>query len=236
MNPIFNIYCDESCHLEHDNQPVMILGAVWCPADRARPIADAIRALKASHGLAPGFEIKWTKVSPGKTDFYRQLIDLFFSESDLHFRALIADKRRLNHAAFPGQDHDTWYYKMLFTLLSPLLSPDAHYRIYLDHKDTQSAAKAAKLHEVLCNDRSDFDRQLIERVQPVSSRQVQQLQLCDLLLGAVGYTNRGLTTNAAKIAVVDRIKQSTHYSLVRSTLLGERKFNLFRWQGQDIPQ
>jgi len=28
MTTIFNVYCDESCHLEHDRQPVMVLGAI----------------------------------------------------------------------------------------------------------------------------------------------------------------------------------------------------------------
>ena len=26
----YNIYCDESCHLEHDNIIIMELGAIWC--------------------------------------------------------------------------------------------------------------------------------------------------------------------------------------------------------------
>ena len=31
MAEVFNVYCDESCHLEHDNIPTMVIGAVWCP-------------------------------------------------------------------------------------------------------------------------------------------------------------------------------------------------------------
>jgi hypothetical protein len=30
--PLIKIYCDESCHLENDHIPVMVLGAVTCPA------------------------------------------------------------------------------------------------------------------------------------------------------------------------------------------------------------
>jgi hypothetical protein len=36
MSDTFNIYCDESCHLENDHQKVMVLGAVWCPFDKTR--------------------------------------------------------------------------------------------------------------------------------------------------------------------------------------------------------
>jgi len=31
MTNIYNIYCDESCHLENDGEKVMVLGAIWCP-------------------------------------------------------------------------------------------------------------------------------------------------------------------------------------------------------------
>ena len=30
MSQIVNLYCDESCHLERDHQPVMVLGVVYC--------------------------------------------------------------------------------------------------------------------------------------------------------------------------------------------------------------
>ena len=29
---MINIYCDESCHLEHDKARAMLLGAISCPA------------------------------------------------------------------------------------------------------------------------------------------------------------------------------------------------------------
>jgi hypothetical protein len=39
MSQVFNVYCDESCHLENDGQKAMLLGAVWCPPDKTREIA-----------------------------------------------------------------------------------------------------------------------------------------------------------------------------------------------------
>ena len=73
VSQTINIYCDESCHLEHDAQPAMVLGAVWCSGDRARDVSSAIREAKVRHGLPSSFEIKWGKVSPGKLDFYVDL-------------------------------------------------------------------------------------------------------------------------------------------------------------------
>jgi hypothetical protein len=203
MSPIYNVYCDESCHLERDRQPVMVLGAVWCPLEKSREISVRIREIKTSHGLSQKFESKWTKVSPARQLFY-------------------------------GHTHDTWYYKMYFDMLKAILDPEACYRIYLDIKDTRSAAKIAKLHDVLCSSMYDFGSQVIERVQTVRSHEVEILQITDLLIGAVSYVNRGLHENAAKLAVVERMIERSSYSLTRTTLLRENKVNLFMWQASEI--
>ncbi len=233
MDRPVNFYCDESCHLEHDQQTVMVLGAVWCPVTRAREIAQRMREIKAEHGLKPGFEVKWTKVSPAKFRFYGDLLDYFFDNSDLHFRALIVpDKSLLDHGAF-RQSHDTWYYKMYFTMLEALLAPDCHYRIYLDIKDTRGPAKVRKLHDILCNSMRDFRREIIARVQTVRSHEVEQLQLADLLVGMVSAAHRGGTTSEAKLRLVERMRRRSGYSLLQTTLLREDKVNLFRWEARE---
>lgn len=237
MSETYNIYCDESCHLENDGQSAMVLGALWCPLDKTRESAVRIREIKRRHLLAPAFEVKWTKVSPGKKQFYLDLIDYFFDDDDLHFRALVVpDKARLDHAAFPGQNHDLWYYKMYFDMLKVILSPKGRYRIYLDIKDSRGADKVRKLHEVLCNNLYDFSREIVERVQLVHSHEIEQLQLADLLIGAVSYMNRGLHENAGKRALVDRMKQRSGYSLTKTTLLREDKVNILRWQVQEVQE
>jgi len=233
MSQLYNIYCDESCHMENDHFKVMVLGAVWCPIDKVKEISARIRDIKKDHGLKPEFEIKWTKVSPAKMIFYREVMDYFFDNDNLHFRALIVpDKSKLRHEVF-SQSHDDWYYKMYFDMLKVILSPKAIYRIYLDIKDTRSADKIAKLHDVLCNNLYDFSRKIIERVQAVRSHEVEILQLTDLLIGAVSYTNRGLSGNDGKDTLVARMKERSQYCLTRTTLLREDKVNLFCWRASE---
>jgi len=233
MTQVFNVYCDESCHLENDRQKAMVLGAVWCPLQNAREIAVRIREIKAKHGLSSEFEIKWVKVSPAKIQFYLDIMDYFFDDDDLHFRALIVpDKSKLRHDDY-SQTHDDWYYKMYFDMLKVILHPNARYRIYLDYKDTQGAIKVARLHEVLCNNMYDFSRRIIERVQLVRSHEVEILQLADLLIGTVSYVNRGLSTSLAKQRLVDRMRERSGYKLTQTTLLRENKVNLFRWHASE---
>jgi hypothetical protein len=233
MSQTYNIYCDESCHLQNDHIPVMVLGAIWCPTEESRQISVDLRNIKAAFGISPNFEIKWTKVSSGQIEFYLNLIKYFFDNTSLHFRALIVpDKSKLKHADY-YQDHDDFYYKMYFDMLKVILSPDEHYRIYLDIKDTRSALKIAKLHEVLSNNMYDFSREIIERVQTVRSHEVEQIQLADFLIGIISFANRGLESSEAKLKMVEYMRELSGYHLTQTTLLRENKVNLFRWRARE---
>lgn len=235
MNEVFNVYCDESCHQKHDHHRAMVIGAVWVPLAKTPEISRRLREIKAAHGMPPDFEVKWTKVSPAGLGLYWDWIDYFFDDDDLHFRAVVVpDKSILRHEAF-GQDHDAWYHEMYFTMLKGIFEPNAKYRIYLDIKDTRSAAKIAMLHEVLANSVYDFSRQIVQRVQPVRSLEVQIGQLADLLIGAVSSANRAPTNSAAKQALIDRIRERSGYSLLNSTLMKEQKLNVFVRQATDVP-
>lgn len=227
MSEVFNIYCDESCHLERDGQPNMVLGALWCPLDKTREIAKRIREIKQRHGLPASFEIKWVKVSPAKLAFYQDILDYFFDDDDLHFRGLIADKTKLRHFDH-NQTHNEWYYKMYFDMLKVILFPHSRYRIYIDIKDTRNTNKMEhirKLHEVLSNNLYDFRREVVEKVQVVRSHEVEQLQLADLLIGIVSYANRNLQSSPAKRSLVARMQERSGYRLTSKTLYREDKVN-----------
>lgn len=228
----FNIYCDESCHLEHDREKVMVLGAITCAGDKVRSVAERLRDLKREHGLSQDFEIKWSKVSAAKLDFYRAVLDYFFDEEALAFRALIVpDKSKLDHGRY-NQTHDEFYYKMYYDMLKVIFDPSAEYRVFLDIKDTRSAARTRTLEEILSKKlRSDFGvtRRIVHPIQLVRSHHVQQVQLADLLIGAVSYVNRGLTGNAGKVSLVERMQKRARHTLTSSTLMRARKVNLLRW-------
>ena len=231
-SPEYSIYCDESCHLPNDSSTVMALGAVWCPVNKRKEIFSRIKEIKEKNKINTKFEIKWNKVSPAKVNFYLEIIDFFFDDDDLHFRGLVVpDKRKLNHTAF-NQDHDTFYYKMYFDLIKVVLNPENKFNIYIDIKDTQSQEKVLKLKEVLSNSHYDYHNKMIRRIQQIHSHEVSILQIADLLIGAVTYHHRRLKTSQAKLKLIARIKDRSGYSLERSTLVKENKFNLFIWSPQ----
>jgi hypothetical protein len=233
MSQTYNVYCDESSHLENDHKRVMVLGAIWCPLDKVHEISMRLREIKSRHGLPLDFAAKWTKISPAKTQFYLDILDYFFDDDDLHFRALIIpDKTKLRHRDF-DQTHDDWYYKMYFELLKGVLDPKASYRIYIDIKDSRSEKKIRTLHDFLCAHVQDHKRKIVGRVQSVRSREVAILQLADLLIGALNYANSGNTGSSGKTAVVQRLAARSNYDVTRSTLPRESKVNLFVWKPRE---
>lgn len=229
MGNLYNIYCDESCHLEHDGEKAMTIGGIWCPHNKKNEIFNRIREIKKEHGLSEKFEIKWNKVSMGKLDFYMDIVNYFFDNSDLHFRVLVVpNKQELIHELYK-QTHDDFYYKMYFNMLKTLFEPGSEYNIYIDIKDTRGQRKVEKLHEVLCNNHYDFNRKLIRKVQQVRSEEVELVALADLMIGALSYLHRNKNTSEAKLKLIERIKTRSGYNLMASTLFRENKFNIFIW-------
>jgi len=115
-------------------------------------------------------------------------------------------------------------------MLKTILDPGCRYNIYLDIKDTRGQKKVERLHEVLCNSHYDFNREMICRIQQVRSHEVELLGLADLLIGALTYIHRGMNTSMAKLALIERIRQRSGYTLLSSTLYRENKFNVFVWR------
>jgi hypothetical protein len=119
---------------------------------------------------------------------------------------------------------------MYFDMLKAILSEERRYRIFLDIKDTLGGKRVANLHKVLSNNLYDFDREIVNSVQLVHSHEIEQMQLTDLLIGALSYKARGFDTSPAKLELVKRFKERSKLSLERSTLLSAKKVNLLFWK------
>ena len=229
MGKLYNIYCDESCHLENDKHKSMIIGAIWCAEQSKKMLFDRIKEIKKEHKLKSSFEIKWNKVSDSKIDFYKDLVNFFFDSDKIHFRAyVVGDKSELDHEKY-GQTHDEFYYKTYFDMLKIIISRDESYNIYVDLKDTQGIEKVQKLHKTFSNAHYDFSQKIVQKIQEVRSEEVCLMQLADLFIGAFSYVHRDLKSNTGKLKLIELIKKKSGYTLMRSTLPTERKFNYFVW-------
>lgn len=118
---------------------------------------------------------------------------------------------------------------VIFSLIKTLLQPGDHYNIYLDIKDTRGETKVRKLHDYLCNSKYDFNRDMIRKVQQVRSHELELIALADVLIGSLSYVHRGMNSSDSKLAVIEKIRQLSGYTLLQSTLYREDKFNVFIW-------
>lgn len=213
----FNVYCDESCHLENDHKPFMFLGYISSAYPQVRMHSEHINEIKKKHNFYA--EIKWNKVNKTKLKFYLELIDYFFS-TDLRFRAIGVNKSKVYPEKF-GKTYDDHYYTMYYYLLNHQLNVQHTYNVYLDIKDTLSANKVDRLKKIL-----NVKFGVFRNVQNITSKESLLLQLADLIIGAISYNmNNTDKKSEAKRIVIDRI--SKHCKLDLQQTNHDDKLNLF---------
>lgn len=230
----YNVYCDETCHLEHDNNPIMVIGCVYCKKDKSKDINDSIKRLKQICHRSPFQEIKWTAISPSNENVANLLIQNFFDDDDLHFRAIIVDKTKLDFKKHYWQDFKSFYYVAYYEMLKAIISPNARYNIYLDIKDTNSQERIEILKLTLDKQvNKQYNKKLINKVQHVKSHEIQILQITDLIIGAISHSLRNITTSHSKNHIIDLIKKESGYDFTKTTLLREDKFNLLVFESSE---
>lgn len=233
---IFHIYIDESCHLEHDLAPVMAIGYVKVLENDSRDITKKIKELKVKHKNPT--EIKWNKVSYSRMGFYKELIDLFFSNK-IEFRCvLIKNKKKIDNTEFNGGDHDLFYYKTAYYLLRSYTNPDTNiYKVWFDIKDTKGKYRLNKISEVLRNEYKN-ESSPFTSFQHIRSHENQFIQLADFLIGAIIYRARDDIKCKSKVKneIIEFLENKTGYSLNEGTSPEEEKFNIFDFQLRTSPK
>lgn len=213
----FNLYCDESCHLENDHKKFMFLGSISSAYNQVKLHSEKIQGIKRKHNFYG--EIKWANVSRSKFHFYMELIDYFFS-TDLKFRCIGVEKSKINNGKF-NQSFDDFYYKMYYQLLNHNIDSRYSYNAYLDIKDTLSAFKVRKLREIL-----NIKYSVFRNIQNIRSQESLLLQLADLIMGAISYFhNNEEKLNISKVKIIEKIQSHSKLDLSKTNY--DPKINLF---------
>lgn len=225
----YSLFVDESCHLEHDQIPVMCIGYIKVPDIAYDRLKKRFNELKIEHKTP--VELKWNKFSNSRLAFYKCLVD-FFYDSPIEFRSvLVKYKERLNHEDYNQGSHDNFYYKMIFYLLRPNVS-GRQYRVFLDIKDTRGKEKLKKIEDVF-NGYYHGDSPF-SLFQHIRSEDNVFIQLADLFIGAITYKARGFHLNkqgqAGKLEFIEYLERKSGFSLDEGTAPWETKFNIFDHQ------
>jgi hypothetical protein len=223
----FEVYCDEAnpdvLTSANSRARYLMIGSLWLPEDLRNESKSQVVALRERH-RAWG-EIKWSKVSPNRINFYIELIDLFFAYGEnLRFRCIAVDRTQLN-LALHDNDSELGFYKFYYQLLHHWILDFNAYRIFCDAKSNRDPKRLPVL--ARCLSRANLTSR-IDSIQSLPSQEVVLIQLCDLLLGAASSRiNNTLREGTAKAAVVQRLELALDRPLA-PTRKGEEKFNIFK--------
>lgn len=206
----------------------MAIAGLICPKDKIKEVTEDIRRIKEKHGISINSEIKWTKISTAKRLLYLDLVELFFSREFLEFRIVLIKKDSLKDKTH----FDEFYNKMCYLLLRYMMRPYTINYIYLDKKDTRGYERINILRDCLdkIRDRYDMKSNYVKNIQNVQSREVEIMQILDILIGAMVYHARGLNKVTAKVEIIDYIKDKTGLSLEKNTPLSNHKFNILYYK------
>lgn len=234
----YNIYIDESCHLENDKQPLMCIGYTKIASENYIVYKEAIKSLKLKHKSPT--EIKWNKLSYSRIELYKDLINFFFN-NEIQFRAILAkNKSQLDHSKYNKGDHNSFYYTLVFLLLrNPWVNYiETPHKVILDIKDTRGKERLNKLDTRLNVEyRDKYNRDSpFNFFQHIRSDENEFLQLADFFIGAITYKARKLheKENASKVKteIVKYIEKMSGYTIDDGTPPFEEKFNIFDFQIQ----
>jgi len=236
MRNIYNIYCDES-RVENPESDRMIIGALFIPRKEKVKIQNKLKRVFQKHNFL--YELKWNKTHKKCLDFYKEIVDYFFSESALNYRCIVVNKKEVKYEEYHDNDKELAFFKFYYLMLRKKIVNENDYYVFIDKKPTRDKNRARALHSYLesyillhnkdCN---------IQHFQSYDSDSNLLIQLSDYLTGLMGFASNDvpiikLHKNNSKLKMVNYCKEKLNRSkLCRTTALSEEKFNVFVWKGR----
>lgn len=224
----FEVYCDESrpdvlCSKQATPR-YLVIGSLWMPAASRDIFKRDIHQLRDRHKV--GGEFKWSKVSPSRIDFYKELIAWYMAMGDrLRFRCIAVDREQLDLKLYHDDDQELGFYKFYYQMLHQWILDCNRYNIYCDFKRNREADRLHVLRR--CLDHANLSSEVV-RIQAIRSRESVLLQLTDVLTGAASARlNNTLNPCTAKFELVCDL-ESRIGRPIQATARSERKLNVFK--------
>lgn len=216
--------------MQFDNSDVMCIGAIIIPDEHLYAYKNEIKRIKSKYGIL--HELKWNTVSRTHLIMYDELLRLFF-DSQMVFRSiLIKNKSNIQAHSLARDEYNKFYYSVIERLIRFSIRHNSNransYRVFLDLKDNHGKIKLTSIHKELITMIGTDDK--IQSMQNIRSHESQFIQLADIIIGAITYRARGLSSSEAKTHIVRLIEQLSGYQLNEGTEPGDSKFAIYDFQ------
>lgn len=227
--PRINVYADES---RTHGERFMLIGGLWVPVECESCLREDILKLRNEANMTS--ELKWTKVSRGKLSSYKKFIDIFFRQRSVSFHCIVIDKTKLDCKTFAQGDKELLFYKFYFQLISRKLKEGNEYFVFTDARNNRKRDRLTDLQMYVNN---WWNRHKVSTERPVriiqarDSKHEDLIQLCDVILGAVGYAWNKHEGSPAKLELIKHITNIFELPYLRiATLPSREKFNIWFWK------
>jgi len=223
----YNIYLDESS-IDNPKNDFMVIWGLFIKRELRDELKNKIKEIRKNHNYYA--ELKWSKFNKKIIWFWKEIIDLFFSYSDVQFHCIVVDKTRVAYDIFHSEDKELAFYKFIYQLLQYKFKNESLYYLFLDNKDNSDKNRLKNLYkylEIVLNRR--YINSKIQHVQSYCSKEVQLIQLADFFTWAVWYTKNNFSESEAKKEISSYIsKKIPKNNLDFKSNRNEHKFNIFQ--------
>lgn len=240
MKPeLIRIFADES---RISKARYMLQGGIWIRDKDLDEFEYECGAMRANHNIFG--HMKWTKVSTAKYEAYCDMVDVFLkfmAQGKMAFRCIVIDTLSIDHAAFNKGDNELGFYKFYYQLLIHGIKPAFNYHITLAHREDKRKSRLSTLKHVLNNTLKrdhGIDFEPVRAIESPLAKEVNAVQLADILMGAVGYQLHDLHlregAKQAKAELAAHIaRQLRKPNLKFKSLPSERGFNIWHIRLKD---
>jgi len=223
-----------------------LFGSLWLPRELQGQFRDKFWEIWDKNFPTRKSELKWTKVSKNKIETYKNFIDFFSHFVGIDFRCVVLDTHALDYKQYHQGDKELGFYKFLYFFLSRNIEKDYRYRdikdyyqIFMDsRRRNDEVGRLSDLKEVLNirlnNICINIEKPPVRNVEAVpDSKFSPEIQIVDILTGAVGYSWEGFQTSPPKLNLIKNIEKVFGLKLNQSTPYLSEKINIWKFQLQD---
>lgn len=221
----FEVYCDESGLEALTNKEAhryVAIGGIWIEASKRPELKEGLLGIKSKYNIHG--EFKWNKLSPAYYDFYKDIVDYFFTSDYIRFRVIVVEAEKTDEVVFHNSDRELEFYKFYYQLLHHWIFDYNSYDIFVDLKKNRNKGRLNELCLIL-NRANLFSK--INRVQGLPSEQSLGIQLADLLTGLVNAKFNNEITSTSKLDLIKHVEKAFLKKAIGHTPKFEEKFNVF---------